>query len=289
MRPPIDQGTVLITGASEGIGRELARLLSRRVRTLVLVDRDVERLKPLREELLSLYPTLGVLLEQCDVRESRDIDALVASLESHFVRVDVLVNTAALGHQGLYAEARWGGLEELLRANVWVPALLTHRLLAPMLERGRGGVLNIGSGAAQLFLPGSTMFAATQRFLDGFTESLRLEVEGRGVVITRVAPGPLGDAGAQAVGAGVAPFFQISLEHCARVALAAFERGEALVYPGWGHRWVMRLLPLLPRMVKRALGRLALRGVRREALAAPEALPVGLASPVLLAREPTPA
>ncbi|MCP3162228.1 SDR family NAD(P)-dependent oxidoreductase [Myxococcus qinghaiensis] len=287
MRPPIDQGTVLITGASEGLGRELARLLSRRVRTLVLVDRDVARLKPLREELLSLYPTLGVLLEQCDVCESRQVDALVASLESKFVRVDVLVNTAALGRRGLYAEARWGGLEELLRANVWVPALLTHRLLAPMLERGRGGVMNIGSGAAQLFLPGSTMFAATQRFLDGFTESLRLEVEGRGVVITRVAPGPLGDAGAE--DAAEVPFFQISLERCARAALAAFERGEALVYPGWGHRWVMRLLPLLPRAVKRSLGRLALRGVRREALAAPEALPVGLASRVLLAREPTPA
>ncbi|GEN12258.1 hypothetical protein SAMN05443572_107414 [Myxococcus fulvus] len=287
MRPPIDQATVLITGAAGGIGRELARLLSRRVRTLVLVDREVARLEPLREELLTRYPTLGVLLHACDVCEPREVDAMVASLEAQFVRVDVLVNTATLGLKGLYAEARWGGLEELLRSNVWVPALLTHRLLAPMLERGRGGVLNIGSGAAQLMLPGSAMFAATQRFLDGFTESLRLEVEGRGVVITRVAPGPVGDPGAEE--AGSAPFFQMSLERCARAALAAFERGEALVYPGWGHRWVMRLLPLLPRGLQRSLGRLALRGVRREALAAPEALPVGLASPVLLAREPNPA
>lgn len=282
MRPPIDHGTVLITGASEGIAQELARLLSRRVRTLVLVDRDVERLKPLREELLSLYPTLGVILERCDVGESRQVDALLASLESQFVRVDVLVNLAALGGHGLFAQSPWGGLEALLRANVWVPSLLTHRLVVPMLERGRGGVLNIGSGAAQLVLPGAAMFAATQRFLDGFTESLRLEVEGRGVVVTRVAPGPLG-AEDEVLG----PFFQISARRCARAALAAFERGEPLVYPGFGHRWVMRVLPLLPRALKRGLGRWVLRGVKRGG-GPSGALPVGLASPVLLAREPTP-
>ncbi|QSQ15773.1 SDR family NAD(P)-dependent oxidoreductase [Myxococcus landrumensis] len=284
MRPPIDHGTVLITGASEGIAQELARLLSRRVRTLVLVDRDVERLKPLREELLSVYPTLGVILERCDVSEAREVDALLASLESHFVRVDVLVNTAALGGQGLFAQVSWGGLEALLRANVWVPSLLTHRLVVPMLERGRGGVLNIGSGAAQLILPGAAMFAATQRFLDGFTESLRLEVEGRGVVVTRVAPGPLGDEDE-----ALAPFFQISARRCARDALAAFERGEPLVYPGLGHRWVMRLLPLLPRALKRSLGRRVLRGVKGGGPSGAGVLRAGLASPVLLAREPTPA
>ncbi|WP_342381835.1 SDR family NAD(P)-dependent oxidoreductase [Myxococcus stipitatus] len=285
MRPPIDHGTVLITGASEGIAQELARLLSRRVRTLVLVDRDVERLKPLREELLSVYPTLGVILERCDVSEAREVDTLLASLESHFVRVDVLVNTAALGGRGLFAQVSWSGLEALLRANVWVPSLLTHRLVVPMLERGRGGVLNIGSGAAQLFLPGAAMFAATQRFLDGFTESLRLEVEGRGVVVTRVAPGPLGDEDE-----ALSPFFQISARRCARDALAAFERGEPLVYPGWGHRWVMRLLPLLPRALKRSLGRLVLRGVKGGGgPSGPGVVPVGLASPGMLAREPTPA
>jgi hypothetical protein len=285
--PPIDHGTVLIIGAAEGIGRELARLLSRRVRTLVLVDRRAERLEPLRDELLAHNPTLGVLIEPCDVCDARQVDGLLARLEAHFVRVDVLVSNAALSDQGLYAEAGWGRLEEVLRANIWAPALLTHRLLGPMLERGRGGVLTVGSGAAQLFLPGSATFAATQRFLDGFSESLRLEVEDRGVTVTRVAPGPLSDAGAEEAGS-VAPFFRISLARCAREALEGFERGEPLVYPGFGHRWVMRLLPLLPRGLKRSLGRLALRGLRREALLSPQAPAVGPGRPVLLAGEPSP-
>lgn len=287
--PPIDQGTVLIIGATGGIGRELCRLLSQRVRTLVLVDRHAERLEPLRDELLARNPTLGVLLHRCDVGAPREVDALLASLDAHFVRVDVLVNNAAVGDRGLYAEERWGQVEEMLRANVWLPALLTHRLLGPMLERGRGGVLNIGSGAAHFILPGSATFAATQRFLDGFTEALRLEVEERGITITRVAPGPLWDEGAEDVTGERTPFFHVSLARCAREALAGFERGEALVFPGFGHRWVMRLLPLLPRGLKRHLGRLALRGLRRESLLSPRAPAVGPERPVLLAGEPSPA
>lgn len=269
MRPlPIDQGTVLIIGAARGIGRELARLLARRVRTLVLVDHQAQALEPVRDELLLNYPTLGVLVESCDVCDPQQVDALLASLEAQFVRVDVLVNNAAEGDQALYVQEGWARVEAMLRANVWVPALLTHRLLKPMLERGRGGILNIGSGAAQLILPGSATFAATQRFLDGFTEALRLEVEGQGVTVTRVAPGPLWEAGME-LEPSLAPFFHLSLERCAREALAGFERGEALVYPGLGHRWVMRLLPLLPRGLKRSLGRMALRGLRRELLLRP--------------------
>lgn len=282
--PPIDQGTVLIIGATEGIGRELSRLLSRRVRTLVLVDRRADRLEPLRDELLAYNPTLGVMLQRCDVARPSEVDALLSFLEAHYVRVDVLVNNAATGTRGLYADEGWGHVEEMLKANVWVPALLTHRLLGPMLARGRGGVLNIGSGAAQLILPGSATFAATQRFLDGFTEALRLEVEGQGIAVTRVAPGPLWDAGVEQE---LAPFFRISLARCAREALAGFERGEPLVYPGFGHRWVMRLLPLLPRSVKRGLGRLALRGLRREALLSPQAPPVRPGRPLLLTGEPS--
>ncbi|MFP2963942.1 SDR family NAD(P)-dependent oxidoreductase [Myxococcus sp. 1LA] len=284
MRPlPIDQGTVLIIGAARGIGRELARLLARRVRTLVLVDRQAQALEPLREELLLNYPTLGVLVESCDVCDPRQVDALLATLEAQFVRVDVLVNNAAEGDQGLYAQEGWERVEAMLRANVWVPALLTHRLLKPMLERGRGGILNIGSGAAQLILPGSATFAASQRFLDGFTEALRLEVEGQGVTVTRAAPGPLWDEGMESAEV-MAPFFHLSLERCAREALAGFERGEPLVYPGLGHRWVMRLLPLLPRGLKRSLGRMAMRGLQREQLLLPPQAPAVLP----LSGEPSP-
>ncbi|WP_223631631.1 SDR family oxidoreductase [Corallococcus sp. EGB] len=267
MRPPIDNGTVLIIGAAGGIGRELARLLSPRVRTLVLVARDVDDLGSLREELLARNPTLGVMVRACHLDDPSAVDALFEHLESHFVRVDVLINNADHAFSGLYAEERWTRIEELVRANVLAPAMITHRLLRPMLERGRGGILTVGSGAARLFLPGATTFAATQRFLDGFSESLRLELKDAGIPVTFVAAGPLA-VGPHLEGE-VTPFFELSLRQCAREALEGFERGDALVYPGLGHRWAMRLLRLLPRTFKRGLGRLALGGFKRRLLLNP--------------------
>ncbi|RKH57025.1 SDR family NAD(P)-dependent oxidoreductase [Corallococcus aberystwythensis] len=287
MRPPIDNGTVLIIGAAGGIGRELARLLSPRVRTLVLVARDVDDLGALREELLARNPTLGVMIRACRLDDPRAVDALFEHLERHYVRVDVLINNADYAFSGLYAEERWKRIEELVQANVLAPAMITHRLLGPMLERGRGGILMVGSGAARLFLPGAVTFAATQRFLDGFSESLRLELKDAGIPVTFVAPGPL--ALEPHLDGEVTPFFELSLRQCAREALEGFERGEALVYPGLGHRWVMRLLRFLPRSFKRGLGRLALGGFKRTLLLKPSMPGPGAPpQPVLLAGgEPT--
>jgi hypothetical protein len=291
MRPPIDGGTALITGACSGVGRELARQLARRCRTLVLVAPQLSRLEQLRDELHARNPTLGLVLEPCDISKPQDVDAMLTDLARHLVQVDILVNTALRSEQGLYEQAGWGRIEQVLQVNMVAPLLLTHRLLGPMIQRGRGGILNVGSGALQLYVPGSATYAASRHFLDGFTESLRLEVEGTGVVVTQVAPGPVydtelgplpGEEGAPA------PFFCISARRCAREALEGFEREATLVYPGLGHRWMMRLLAVLPRAVRRGLGRLAARGVRDTALLGPPHPDEQLHRRILLAGEPSP-
>jgi hypothetical protein len=289
MRPPITDGTALITGASSGIGRELARQLARSCRTLVLVARRVDRLERLRDELHERNPTLGLVLEPCDISKPHEVDGMLSELSRHLVQVDILVNNAGQGERGLYEQASWARIEQVLQVNVVALALLTHRLLGPMIERKRGGILNVGSGVGQLFLPGAAAYAATRHFLDGFTESLRLEVEGTGVVVTQVAPGPVRETEFEQVAGGdeaPTPLFAISARQCAREALEGFERGEPLVYPGRGHRWMMRLLPALPRALKRGLGRLASRGLRDTALLGPPHPDERLLQRVLLAGEP---
>ncbi|XXF74942.1 SDR family NAD(P)-dependent oxidoreductase [Myxococcaceae bacterium GXIMD 01537] len=290
MRPPIDGATILITGAASILGREIACQLARRARTLVLVSRRVDQLVALRGELKTINPTLGLLVRPCDVSRPAEVDALIGELERNLVQVDVLVNNARHGEDGLFEQAHWPRVAEVLQANVVAPALLTHRLLAPMIERGRGGILNIGSGAEQLFLPGEAAYAATQHFLEGFTESLRLEVEGTGVVVTRVAPGPVMCTRPEQDAADEAPlpWFTISARRCAREALYGFARGEALVYPGLGHRWVMRLMHMLPRAWKRGLGRWVGRGLRETSLIGPRHPDTQLHRRVLLAGEPVP-
>jgi short-subunit dehydrogenase len=265
MRPPIDSGTVLITGACSGIGREIARQLARRARTLVLVDEVEQELKTLKAELEASNPTLGVILMPCDISRPGEVGDMLAELARHFISVDVLVNAITVGERDLFSRLRWGSVERMLLANVVAPLMLTRRLLGPMLARGRGGILQISSGASQLFLPGSAAYVATLRCLDGFIESLRLEVEGTGVVITQAAPGPVDDARPA--------FFQLSAERCAREVLAGFERAKPLVYPGRGHRWVMTLLPRLPRAARRALGRWVARDLREQSRQVPTLSP----------------
>jgi hypothetical protein len=262
MSTPLDSGTVLITGACAALGREIACQLSHRARTLVLVAPEVTRLEALRVELEALNPTLGVVLLPCDISQPQQVDDVLEELARHFVKVDVLVNAAAVSHSGPFVWQRWADIEQMLQVNVVAPLLLIHRLLGPMLARGRGGILHIGSGAGQLFLLGAATSVGTHRCLDGFLESLRLEVEGTRVIITQAIAGPLGASEAEEAPAGTRPFFQIPVEQCAREALAGFERRQPLVYPGLGHHWVMTLLPLLPRVVRRGLGRLAARGLQ---------------------------
>ncbi len=267
MRPPIDSGTILITGASSGIGREIARQLGRRARTLVLVARREERLEALRDELAALNPTLGVVVERCDLSEPDEVDALLARLDKHLVNVDVLVNDAGLGDYGLYEQESWGRIHQMLQVNVTAPVLLAHRLLRRMLERKRGGILNIGSGAGLIFFPGSAVYNGTKHFLDGFTESLRLELMGTGVVVTQVAPGPVDTEFGEVAGSdariGKPPsWLAISASRCAREAIAGFENDVPLVYPGFVYRWLMRLVSLLPRPLMRAAGWIVARRLR---------------------------
>jgi uncharacterized protein len=270
MHSPLDSGTVLITGACSELGRAIARQLSRRARTLVLVSSRMKELESLREELEARNPTLGMVLLPRELSRPGEVDGVLAELARHLITVDVLVSAASAGQRAFFAQQPWADVERVLQSNVAAPLLLMHRLLGPMVARGRGGILHIGSGASQLFLPGAATYVATGRCLDGFLESLRLEVEGTGVVITQVAPGPI-DATAEEVSAQAPPrpFFRISAEQCAREALAGFERRAPLVYPGWGHGWVMTLLPRLPRAVRRALGRWVERELRRRTAPVP--------------------
>ncbi len=291
MRPPIDSGTVLITGASSGVGREIARQLAYRARTLVLVARSEDRLETLRDELFARNPTLGVVVEQCDLAQPEDVDALLDSLRRNLIHVDVLVNCAGLGDYGLYERESWSRIHQMMRVNLTAPLLLAHRLVRGMVERKRGGILTVGAAGSNSFAPGMAVYCATRRFLDGFTESLRLELLGTGVVVTQVSPGAVDtrvdeQAGAEDQVAPPPAWMRISAARCAFEAIAAFERGLPRVHPGLMHRWMTRLSAILPRRVRRASGLGAARRLRH---GAPELEPALHPQPALdLAFAPVP-
>ena len=268
-RPPLDGGSVLVTGASSGIGRELAVLLAARVRTLVLLARRTTLLEELRDALVARSPGLEVLVMRADLSDERDVDRVVSEVRERIGLVDVLVNNAGVGDQALFDRSDWERTRQVLLTNVFAVAQLTALLVPSMVERGRGGVLNIGSGAGLTVMPASAAYCASKHFVDGFSEALRADLAGTGVVVTQVCPGPVDSEFDQLAGtvggmAGGPPqFLRISAAQCAKDAIAGFERGAALVFPGRAYRIAMMMAPLLPRGLQRlqaARGAVRVRG-----------------------------
>ncbi len=250
-------GTVLITGASSGIGRELALEFGARSETLAIVARRLDRLEKLRAELLARHAGLKVIALAADLSEEREIERLLGRVAEQAGHIDVLVNNAGVGDAALFDRAEWARTRQILHTNVIAVAQLTAALVPGMAKRGRGGVLNIGSGAGLTVLPNAAAYVASKHFVAGFSEALRADLAGTGVTVTQVCPGPVDsefDELAGSVGgmAGAPPkFFRISAARCAREAVAGFEHGSAVVYPGRAYRFVMRMLPLFPMWLRR--------------------------------------
>ena len=255
VRPPIDGATIFLTGASSGIGRELARRLAPRAGGLVLVARRADRLEALRDELVAARPDLKVWVRPCDLVDAAAVDALTASLEEEVGAVDVLINNAGVGNFAFFERSDWPTLHRMIELNVRALTQLTYALLPKMLERGRGGVLNVSSGLGLVPMPMLATYAATKHFVSGLTEALRAELFGTGVVVTQLCPGPVKTeflhVAGNPTGRDVPGIIEINARQCARDGLRGFERGRALIVPGRAMR------PLL------WMGRLTLRPILR--------------------------
>jgi uncharacterized protein len=253
MRAPIDGSVALVTGASSGIGADLARQLAPRVKTLILVARRRERLEALADEIAR--DGLTVTIEACDLTDRGAVDGMVDRVQLEHGMVDVLINNAGFGDIGMFDLSDWDKTERMIELNVRALAYLTHRVVGPMVEKGRGGILMISSGFGLTFLPGFAAYVGTKQFVTGFTESLRLELKPCGVVVTQVCPGPVttefDDNLGNFTGQEVPGFVAIDPARCARDALRGFERGKALVIPGVLMRMAMAMTSRVPRFMLR--------------------------------------
>ena len=268
-RPPLDGGNVMVTGASSGIGRELAAQLASRAGSLVLLARRTHLLEELQATLLVQRPHLQVVVMQVDLSDEADVDRVLGQVHQQVGPIDVLVNNAGVGDQTLFDRADWDRLRRVLHTNVLAVTHLTAALVPSMVARGRGGVLNIGSGAGLAITPAGAAYCGSKHFIDGFSEALRADLAGTGVVVTQVCPGPVDSefdqvAGTEGGMAGGPPqFVRITADQCAREAIAGFERGAPLVFPGRPYRLLMAILPLVPRSVQRRQAATAARRLRQ--------------------------
>jgi short-subunit dehydrogenase len=185
---PDPTSTVVVTGASSGIGAELARQLAQRGYGVTLVARRAEKLQELADELAGRHG-IEAAVESADLQEREARDALADKLLQR--QVVGLVNNAGYGATGPFAEGDLDWLQGMVQLNCQALLHLSGRLLPPMVERGAGAVLNLASLASCQPIPNMATYAATKAFVLSFSEALHAELQGTGVSVTAVQPGPV--------------------------------------------------------------------------------------------------
>jgi len=253
----LDNCNALITGASAGIGREFARQLAPRARSIVLVARRDQRLNELRDSLLGSNAQLSIHVRIADLSDQSQIDQMIRWLEESEVKVDLLINNAGLGDVGPFATSDPRRNEQMILVNVLVLTSLTRKLLPQMIAENRGAILNVSSSAGFLPIPEFSVYAATKAYVTSFSEALRSELRGTGVTVTALCPGPVHTEFqeiAQRTGGkqdSAPEFVYVSVEKVVREALAAVEADRPLVIPGFFMKLGMFLVRITPMPILR--------------------------------------
>jgi len=253
----------LITGASAGIGREFARQLGGRARSLILIARREQRLGELRNELNRRYPKLAVSFHKIDLADLAQLNELLAWLDHESIDVDLLINNAGLGDSGAFATSNPIRNEQMTLVNIVALTTLTRHLLPRMIARGRGGILNVSSSAGFLPIPDFAVYAATKAYVTSLYEALRAELRGTGVSVCALCPGPVHTEFQEvAKRPGAQPdtgpeFVFVPVEQVVRDALTALETDCPLIIPGFPMKLGMFLVRIIPMPILRLLSRLS--------------------------------
>jgi len=261
----VDGCNALITGASAGIGREFARQLADRARSLVLIARRERRLNELRDELSQQCPNIAISVRKTDLADLAQLNELMAWLDRERIDVDLLINNAGLGDSGDFATSDPIRNQQMTLVNIVALTTITRRLLPQMIARRRGGVLNVSSSAGFLPIPDFAVYAATKAYVTSFSEALRAEVRGTGVSVCALCPGPVHTEFQEVAKRPDAQpdtgpeFVFVSAEQVVRDALAALEADRPLVIPGFPMKLGMFLVRITPMPILRFLSRFSPR------------------------------
>ncbi len=180
--------TVLITGASSGIGYEFATIYASKGFDLVLVARNQTKLAELQLACKTTKNNVEIIAK--DLSQINSANEIVEYCTTKNIRVDYLINNAGFGDFGFFAESNWDKQQEMLNLNIVTLTKLTHLFLPQMLENKFGKILNVASTAA--FQPGPLMsvYYATKAYVLSFSEAISNELEGTGVSVCALCPGP---------------------------------------------------------------------------------------------------
>jgi uncharacterized protein len=247
------RGTALVTGASMGIGLELAREFAANGHDLVLVARSREKLDELARELMERN-RVRAFVAPADLRDPDAPARLFELVEREGVTVDYLVNNAGFGATGRFVETDPRRSVEMIAVNVTALTALTALFGKGMALRRRGGVLNVASTAGFQPGPGMAVYYATKAYVVSFTEAVAHELGPSGVHVTAFCPGPVDTEFAKTAGNAESVLFKMGAakpDAMARTAYRSFMKRKVLVVPGLANWLGVQLLRLSPRALVR--------------------------------------
>lgn len=235
----------LVTGASSGIGAELAVELARTGHDLILTGRDAGRLAEVAARVRAAGA--GVETKSLDLEDGSSVEALVATVGAR--PLAVLVNNAGFGVSGPFAEALPDRLGAMLALNVVALTLLTRAFLPAMIGRGSGRILNVASTASFQPCPGMAGYGATKAYVLSLSEALAEEVAGTGVTVTALCPGATDTRFAERATMGASKLFKraSTSPEVARTAVKALLGGRRVRIAGWRNAVMAFSVRLAPR------------------------------------------
>ena len=246
--------TVLITGATKGIGYELAKLFAGDTYNLVLVARNANLLREVKKELNDDHPDIDITIIIRDLSKTGAALEVFRKTEEKGIVVDVLVNNAGIGDFGKFYREDLSRISSLLYLNIVTLTELTRLYLEPMVKRGEGKILNVSSVAG--FMPGPYMaiYYASKAYVLSFSEAISNELAGTGVTVTISCPGPTKTGFQQEVGSEssfLARFHLLaSAKGVAEDAYKALQKGKKLEVPGILSNTLVGTARILPDKIK---------------------------------------
>ena len=248
----------LVTGASGGLGAELAELAAADGYHLILVSRDADRLAALAAEL-TVRHSVEVLCVPLDLARREAANEVIARLAARAIVPDLLMNNAGVGLYGLHRHTSLEAELALIDLNIVTLTRLTKRLLPEFLARGSGRILNVASTAAFQAGPYMSVYYASKAYVLSYSEALAQELEGTGVTVTALCPGPTatsfqarsGMRRSAPIAGGLVP--QASARAVARAGYRGLLRGRRLVIPGLVNWLLIESLRFTPRRLATAV------------------------------------